>query len=82
MIIQLEIFGNNKLLGIGNSQNVYGNPFNALKWILNNSTKPQLNLIMILLSVLVHALTQLKLLKILTILADFGEIGKINLFVE
>ena len=25
----VEIFGNNKLLGIGNSKNVYGNPFNA-----------------------------------------------------
>ena len=77
----VEIFGDNKLLGIGNSQNVYGNPFNALKWIINLFTKASMKFNHDIIVSTGTCIDPIKVIKNTHYLADFGEIGKINLFV-
>ena len=78
----VEIFGNNKLLGIGNSQNVYGNPFNALKWILKQFNKASIKFNHDIIVSTGTCINPIKVIKNTHYIADFGEIGKINLFVE
>ena len=78
----VEIFGDNKLLGIGNSQNVYGNPFNALKWIIQQFIKASMKFNHDIIVSTGTCIDPIKVIKNTHYLADFGEIGKINLFVE
>lgn len=78
----VEIFGNNKLLGIGNSQNVYGNPFNALKWIIKQFTKSSMKFNHDIIVSTGTCIDPIKVIKNTHYFADFGEIGKINLYVE
>ena len=78
----VEIFGDNNLLGIGNSQNVYGNPFNALKWIIEQFTKSSMKFDHDIIVSTGTCFDPIKVNKNTHYLADFGEIGKINLFVE
>ena len=78
----VEIFGNNKLLGIGNSQNVYGNPFNALKWIIKQFSKSSMKFNHDIIISTGTCIDPIKVIKNTHYLADFGEIGKINIFVE
>tara|TARA_B100001287_G_C22673022_1_gene526209 strand:+ start:392 stop:1165 length:774 start_codon:yes stop_codon:yes gene_type:complete len=78
----VEIFGDNKLLGIGNSQNVYGNPFNALKWIIEQFTKASIKFNHDIIVSTGTCIEPIKVNKNTHYFADFGEIGKINLFVE
>jgi 2-keto-4-pentenoate hydratase len=78
----VEIFGANKLLGIGNSQNVYGNPFNALRWIVKQFSKASITFNHDIIVSTGTCIDPIKVIKNTQYLADFGELGKINLFVE
>ena len=78
----VKIYGDNKLLGIGNSQNVHGNPINALKWLFKQFTKASIKFKHDIIISTGTCINPIKVIENTHYIADFGEIGEINLFVE